>query len=73
MSSTPVPVEDATVAVAPSALSWGYVTRDDRPPGWAQNLPTQDEAWDMAHEEHELREWFEAQGVDWDADDVQVE
>ncbi|MGN6245815.1 MAG: hypothetical protein ACTHQ3_19370, partial [Motilibacteraceae bacterium] len=68
MPTTPVPGADATVAGASSALSWGYVTRDDRPPGWAQNLPPLDVAWDMAHEEHELRVWFEDQGVDWDAD-----
>ncbi|MGN6245952.1 MAG: hypothetical protein ACTHQ3_20060, partial [Motilibacteraceae bacterium] len=76
MSSTPVPVEDVAVAVASSAssaLSWGYVTLDDRPPGWVANLPTADEAWDMALEEYELREWFESEGVDWDADDLQVE
>ncbi|MGN6242849.1 MAG: hypothetical protein ACTHQ3_04155, partial [Motilibacteraceae bacterium] len=73
MSSAPVSVEGVTVPVASSALSWGYVTLDDRPPGWVANLPTLDEAWEMAHEEYELREWFESEGVDWDADDVQVE
>jgi hypothetical protein len=73
MPPTPVPVEDDAVAVASSALSWGYVTLDDRPPGWLQNLPTVAEAWGLAHEEYAEREFFESEGVDWDADDVQIE
>jgi hypothetical protein len=73
MPPIPVPAEDVTVAVASSALSWGYVTRDDRPPGWAQNLPTPAEAWELALEEYAEREFFESEGVDWDADDVQLE
>ena len=73
MSPTPVPVEDVAVAVASSAVSWGYVTRDDRPPGWLESLPSLEEAWDLAHEEAEERAFFESEGVDWDADDVQIE
>jgi hypothetical protein len=38
-----------------------------------ENLPTVAEAWELAHEEYELREFFESEGVDWDADDVQLE
>ena len=72
MPSTSVPVEDFAVTVASSACSWGYVTLDERAPGWLENLPTRDEAWELALEEDAEREWFAAQGVDWEADDVQL-